>query len=199
MKSERSVSVFTFSGRDRLIEARPSGARLELGVGAEQRVAAADTSIHALVVILGVQVLERPLGALFARDLVLFRSQFLAPFLIRLDDFIYHHESLSLAGIGELNDRYFDYTRRARIRRIASRIDGDASLDVTEREDRRYRSNRSNKRTPPDDSRVLTIRLTILFRQLPFRCVDHCILENSREARPVPGFEESDYWRVRPA
>src|ERR1039458_3223609 len=68
--------------RDRLIEARPSRAGFELGVGAEQRVAAADASIKTLVVILGVQVLERALGALFARDLVLLRGQLFAPFLV---------------------------------------------------------------------------------------------------------------------
>ena len=186
MKSERSVLVSTFSRCDRRVEARPSGARLELRIGAEQRVAAADTSIETLVVILGVLVLERALGALFARDLVLFRGQLLAPFRVRLDNLIYHDESLSLAGIGEFDDRYFDYTRRARVRRITGRISSDASFGVTECDDCRYRGNRRNKRPPPDDMRVLTIRLSSVFSQLSVRSLDHCIIDNSIEARAVP-------------
>src|SRR5260221_3462621 len=65
-------------------EARPTRARLEPGVGAEQRVAAGRAAVHP--VLLGERVLaaERRLGAAAAQDLVLLRCQLLAPLLIGL-------------------------------------------------------------------------------------------------------------------
>jgi hypothetical protein len=82
---------------DRRPEARPAGARLEFGIGAEQRVAAAyaavDPSIVQLVVLAG----EGRLGAFLAGDRKLLRSELALPFFIALDYFFGGHNSYSLS------------------------------------------------------------------------------------------------------
>lgn len=56
----------------------------------------------------------------------------------------------------------------------------------TERDNRGYRGNRGDECPPPDQARVLTIRMSTIFGQFSIRNLDHCISENSFEARPVP-------------
>src|SRR5215472_15469050 len=141
--------------RDRLIEARPSGARFELGVRAEQRVAAADAPVDSLLVILGVLVGERALGAGLARDLVLLGRQLLAPFLVGLDDFVFHENPFLLAGVGELNDRHFHYTRRILIGGIAGAVGANALDRISQRDDRWHRGYRGYKCAPSDPAPAL--------------------------------------------
>ncbi len=64
--------------RDRLPEARPSGPRVELLGGAEQRLAGHDVDVDAGGVIVEVLVVERRFGALVLRDFVLHRRQLFA-------------------------------------------------------------------------------------------------------------------------
>src|SRR5579862_1562477 len=59
----------------RLIEARPAGAALILGLGREQRQVAARAGEDALAMLLEQRARSRPLGALLAQDLVLLRRQ----------------------------------------------------------------------------------------------------------------------------
>src|SRR3546814_19142676 len=63
------------AGRDRLEEAGPAGAAVELRLGAEQRVAAAGADIGALVLAGVVLTGEGALGPLEAADAELFRRQ----------------------------------------------------------------------------------------------------------------------------
>src|SRR5438445_6415269 len=71
---------------DRLVKARPSGARLELGIGTEQRRGAADAPVEPLVVVFRILVGIRRFGAFLASDFVLLGCQELAPLVIRLRD-----------------------------------------------------------------------------------------------------------------
>ena len=68
----------------RLGEARPAAAGIELGVGLEQRLAAAGAGIGALAVLMLVFAGERPLGRLLAQHRILHRRQFLAPLGVAL-------------------------------------------------------------------------------------------------------------------
>src|SRR5215211_1757100 len=65
---------------------RPAAAGIELGVGFEQRLAAAGAGIGALAVLVLIFAGERPLGRLLAQHGVLHRRQFLAPLGLALDD-----------------------------------------------------------------------------------------------------------------
>src|SRR5207247_205456 len=67
-------------------EARPAAAGIELGVGFEQRLAAAGAGISALAVLVLILAGERPLGRLLAQHGVLHRRQLLAPLGFALDD-----------------------------------------------------------------------------------------------------------------
>src|SRR5581483_6095407 len=69
-------------GHGRVIEARPAGARLELGVGVEQHGAAARAPVRAVVLDVDVLAGERPLGSVLAQDVVLLGAQALAPLRI---------------------------------------------------------------------------------------------------------------------
>src|SRR5581483_326046 len=71
---------------ERLPEARPAGARLELGLGREERLPAADAAVGARVVVVPVSAGEGPLGALVARDLELLLRELRAPLGLGLDD-----------------------------------------------------------------------------------------------------------------
>ena len=73
-------------GRDRLPEARPSSARIELGLRAEQRRPAADASVEPLRAQFVILIRERPLRAPFAGHLVLLGGELLFPFDVALDD-----------------------------------------------------------------------------------------------------------------
>src|SRR5271155_2565316 len=72
------------------VEAWPSASRVELGLGVEKFVAAADTEINALVMEIPVLAGKCALGAFFSRDLVLLRGQELSPLLVGLDDLFGH-------------------------------------------------------------------------------------------------------------
>ena len=87
------VDVF---GLDWLIKARPSGARFELGVRVEQLIPARHALVHALFFRHGVFSGEWPLRSFFPTDVKLFGSQFLFPFFIRLNHFVFHTVILAL-------------------------------------------------------------------------------------------------------
>src|SRR5450432_3073103 len=74
------------AGDGRLVEARPAGARVELGVRAEQLASAGRAAVRA--VFLGVDILacERPLGVALAQHPVLLGGQLLPPLLVGLTD-----------------------------------------------------------------------------------------------------------------
>src|SRR4051794_36188899 len=67
---------------DRLVEARPAGAALELGVGGKQRQVAAGAGEDALAVLFQQRAGARPFGAVLAQDVVLHRRQLRAPFRV---------------------------------------------------------------------------------------------------------------------
>ncbi len=70
---------------DRLVEARPAGAGIELGLGAEERQAAAGAHEGAGARLVVERAGERPLGAPLPQDAVLLRRQLLAPLRVGLD------------------------------------------------------------------------------------------------------------------
>src|SRR6266487_437996 len=69
-----------------LVEARPAGARVELGVRAEQPGATAGAPVEAVLVVARVRTGERHLGVRLTQHVVPQWSQFLAPLLVRLGD-----------------------------------------------------------------------------------------------------------------
>src|SRR5262249_4178867 len=69
-----------------LVEAGPPGARVELGIRAEQLGAAAGAPVEAVLVVVDVLTGERPLSVRLTQDAVLQRGQLLAPLLVRLGD-----------------------------------------------------------------------------------------------------------------
>src|SRR5450432_2889952 len=71
-------------------KARPAAAGIELGVGFEQRLAAAGAAVAAAPLLMLVFAGERPLGGLFAQHSILHRRQFLAPLGLALLDFARH-------------------------------------------------------------------------------------------------------------
>src|SRR5262245_1948542 len=79
-----------------LVEARPPGARVELGVRAEQLAAAAGAPVEAVGVVVDVLTGEGALGVGLAQHAVLQRGQLLAPLLVRLLDLA----DLGCAGTG---------------------------------------------------------------------------------------------------
>src|SRR3954454_17789827 len=81
---------------------RPAAAGIELGVGLEQRLAAAGASIGALAVLMLVFAGERTLGRLLAQYGILHRRQFLAPLGFALLDFV------GRLGVGHWNSSKLD-------------------------------------------------------------------------------------------
>src|SRR5512134_44081 len=75
-------------GRDRLPVGRPAGPGVELVRRAKQRLAAADATVHALLVVVPVLPAERALGAVLARNAVLLVGELLAPLGVGLDDLL---------------------------------------------------------------------------------------------------------------
>src|SRR4029077_7574226 len=69
-----------------LVEARPAGARVELGVRAEQPGATAGAPVEAVLVVADVRTGERHLGVRLTQHAVLQWGQFLAPLLVGLGD-----------------------------------------------------------------------------------------------------------------
>ena len=81
-------------GLDRVVvhrveEARPAGAGVELGVGAEQLCAAAATAVDAVLLVVPVGAGERALGALLAEDLVLLGRELRPPLRLGLLDLLH--------------------------------------------------------------------------------------------------------------
>src|SRR3954454_175105 len=71
-------------------EARPAGARVELGVGGEQLGAAADAAVHARGLLVDIGAGEGALGAGLAGHLVLLGRELVAPLLLALLDLRRH-------------------------------------------------------------------------------------------------------------
>src|SRR5271169_5206383 len=80
--------VFGFADRivERLVEARPAGAALELGLRGEQRQVATGAGEDALAMLLEQWTRARAFGALLAQDFILLRRQLRAPFRVGLFD-----------------------------------------------------------------------------------------------------------------
>ena len=72
--------------RDRLPEARPAGAGVELRLGGEEGQVAAHAGVGALRVVVPVRAREGALGALLARDVELLGREDLLPLVFGLDD-----------------------------------------------------------------------------------------------------------------
>jgi hypothetical protein len=72
---------------DRSPEARPAGTGIELGIGREQRLAAADAGIHARALLVPIGAGEGALRAVLTRNMKLLRRELLAPFGLGLGDF----------------------------------------------------------------------------------------------------------------
>src|SRR5271165_3898131 len=72
---------------ERFVEARPTGAALELGLGGEQRQVAAGAGEDALAVLLQQRAGPRTFGALIAQDFILLRGKLGAPLGLGLLDF----------------------------------------------------------------------------------------------------------------
>src|SRR5208337_1451914 len=89
---------------DRLPEAGPAGAGVELGRRAEQRVLAADAAEDPLGVQVPVLAGEGALGAGEAGHVKLLGGELGAPFGVGLDDFGHALGADLLAGVGELHD-----------------------------------------------------------------------------------------------
>src|SRR5262245_55316833 len=73
-------------GIRRVGEARPAGARVELGARIEELRAAPGTAVHAFAVLVPILAGEGSLGALLAEDVVLLGGQSLSPSLIARGD-----------------------------------------------------------------------------------------------------------------
>jgi hypothetical protein len=80
--------------RKRRIKAGPSGSRIILGVGAEQCVAAADTSIYPLLMVIPVLARKGFFCSFQARNPELLGTQLFFPFHLRFDNFFRHNVSL---------------------------------------------------------------------------------------------------------
>ena len=98
--AERAVVPGPDGVRERGIETRPAGARFILGLGIEQRRAAAHAAVGADVVTIPVLAGEGGLCASFAADLVLFRRERDQPRLEILQPATTRpeHENTSLVG-----------------------------------------------------------------------------------------------------
>src|SRR3989344_4744913 len=74
----------------RLIETRPAGAGVELGVGAEQFGAAAYAAVHTVFMTVVVGAGKGTLGAFLTRDVILLRGELLFPLGVGLGNFRFH-------------------------------------------------------------------------------------------------------------
>src|SRR5262245_47879741 len=72
--------------RDRIVEARPAGAALELLLGHEQRLAAARAGEGAGALLVVERAAARGLGAVAAQDVVLLGCEQAAPLLVGVGD-----------------------------------------------------------------------------------------------------------------
>ena len=75
------IAAYGYVARlERLPEAGPAAARIELGVSVEQRLIATHAAVDARIMAIPVFTRERRLCAALAAHLVLFRGEFVAPF-----------------------------------------------------------------------------------------------------------------------
>src|SRR5579863_448400 len=91
-------SAFVYFGPDplrgeRLPEAGPSCSRVELGVGAEEGISAADTLIGTALLAIVIGSSKSPLRSFFTGDSVLLRRQPLFPFLVGFHIVVGHNPS----------------------------------------------------------------------------------------------------------
>jgi hypothetical protein len=97
LRADHSVTAIGFgidvALGDRLVEARPTGAGIELGLRIEQLLPAADARVNALAVVVPVLAGKDRLGAFAAGNLELLGGQLSSPLIFRLDD-------LALSGLG---------------------------------------------------------------------------------------------------
>src|SRR6516164_8922202 len=91
---------------NRLPEARPSSARIEFGLRAEQRRSAANASVEPLRVQFVILIHEWPLSAPLAGHIVLLGGKSLFPFGVAFDDLGERSEADRSTGIIEFRDRY---------------------------------------------------------------------------------------------
>src|SRR6185503_9254142 len=77
-------------------EARPTRSGIELRVGGEERRTATDAGVDAVLLVVPVGAGERALGALFAGNMELLRSELLAPLLWGLADLVGHARNLKI-------------------------------------------------------------------------------------------------------
>src|ERR1035437_182280 len=85
-------------GVKRAGEAWPAAAGIEFVSRVEQRSAAADATVYALVVAVPIFACEGCFGAFFLRHMVLPWRKLCAPFGFRLEDFRYHADAIFVAG-----------------------------------------------------------------------------------------------------
>src|SRR5690606_24276908 len=88
--AQRGVGLFADIGRiERLEVAGPAATGIELGVGGEQRGAAAHTTVNAMLAGVPIASGERALGAFLALDRVFFRRQFRTPLGVDLFNLVH--------------------------------------------------------------------------------------------------------------
>src|SRR5260370_38447208 len=93
--------------RDGHPEARPSGARIELRIGAEQRIAAADAPKNTVVVKLIVGSGVRCVRTSFARNVELAGAEELSPLAVGVDHSLHRNRPLLLPAYGEFHEGDF--------------------------------------------------------------------------------------------
>jgi hypothetical protein len=72
------------------MEAGPATASIELGIGFEQGLLTADTTINAIVISIDITARERGLGSGLASDKKLFFGQLLSPLRVGFNQFVRH-------------------------------------------------------------------------------------------------------------
>src|SRR5881397_760281 len=89
-----AIAVVSFrldvAPRHRVGEARPTGSRVELRGAVEERLAAADTAVNAILMVVPVRAGEGALGALFTGYVILVGRQLLLPLLFGLPNVLRH-------------------------------------------------------------------------------------------------------------
>src|SRR5271154_4611409 len=122
------ADVFFGDGRPK---AGPAGARIELGVRAEQGSVAADAAKKSVLVELIIRSAERRVGSLLARHIILLGAQLLVPFAVGADHLFDVRGAELLAVVvkldgGEFFVRIAGRNARVRIAAPAHRKDDDA-------------------------------------------------------------------------
>src|SRR5215472_12289651 len=95
------ANLFHVLRRDRLPEAWPAGAGIELGAGVKKRRAAADAAIQTLVMLVPVLTGESHLRAVMAGNFESAGRELLLPLAFALHDLGHVNRTRALSGIGE--------------------------------------------------------------------------------------------------